>query len=108
MSFAKVYPMLIQKAERNGRTKEEVSAVTSWLTGYTSEQIENTLTSEISYGDFFRQAPAYNPASDRITGKICGIQIETIEDPLMKRIRQLDKLIDELAKGRPMEKVLRK
>lgn len=108
MSFAKVYPMLIQKAERKGRTKDEVNEVTSWLTGYTPEQIGDALSSEISYGDFFKQALAYNPASDMITGKICGIQIETIEDPLMKRIRQLDKLIDELAKGRLLEKVLRK
>ena len=106
MSFAKVYPMLIQKAEKKDRMRNEVYEVTSWLTGYTAEQIDAALLSDITYGDFFIQAPAYNKSSDNITGKICGVQIETIEDPLMKRIRQLDKLIDELAKGKTMEKIL--
>ena len=107
MPFSRVYPMLINKAERKGRTRKEVDEVTSWLTGYSSAQIDEALSSEITYGDFFSGAPAYNPSADLITGKICGIQVETIEDPLMKKIRQLDKLVDELARGRAMEKILR-
>ena len=107
MSFASVYAALINKAERKNRTRSEVDEVTAWLTGYTQEQIAAFMTSDLSYGDFFRQAPAYNPLSERITGKICGIQVEMIEDPLMKKVRQMDKLLDELANGRPMQKVVR-
>ena len=108
MPFAKVYSALVSKSERKGRTRAEVDEATSWLTGYTPDQIDALLTSDTTYGAFLQQAPAYNPASDLIKGKVCGVQVETIEDPLMKRVRQLDKLVDELAKGRPMEKVLRK
>ena len=108
MSFAKVYPMLIAKAERKGRTREDVLEVTSWLTGYTHEQIEALLKSDINYGDFFRKAPALNPNRKLIKGSICGIKVELIEDPLMQNIRYLDKLVDELAKGKAMEKILRK
>ena len=108
MSFAKVYPMLIAKAERKGRTREEVLEVTSWLTGYTHEEIEALLKSDINYGDFFRKAPALNPNRKLIKGSICGIKVELIEDPLMQEIRYLDKLVDELAKGKAMEKILRK
>ena len=107
MRFQKVYSALIQKAERKGRTREEVGEVTAWLTGYSAEQIDAAMDSDITYGRFFSDAPAYNPRASLITGKICGIQVETIEDPLMKKIRQLDKLVDELAKGRPMEDILR-
>lgn len=107
MSFAGVYPMLIAKAERKGRTRDEVLGVTAWLTGYTNEQLEELMGSEITYGDFFRQAPALNPARGQIKGSICGVRVETIEDPLMREIRYLDKLVDELAKGKPLEKVLR-
>lgn len=107
MSFAKVYPMLIAKAERKGRTREEVLALTEWLTGYSSTRLEELLRSDISYGDFFRQAPALNPARKKITGSICGVRVEAIEDPLMQEIRYLDKLVDELAKGKPMEKIMR-
>ena len=107
MSFAKVYPMLIAKAERKGRTREEVLALTEWLTGYSSIRLEELLRSDISYGDFFRQAPALNPARKKITGSICGVRVEAIEDPLMQEIRYLDKLVDELAKGKPMEKIMR-
>ena len=107
MSFAKVYTLLVKKAERKGRTRAEVDVVTSWLTGYSNEQIDELLSSDVTYGAFLEQAPAYNPASDLITGKVCGIQVETIEDSLTKRMRQLDKLVDELAKGWSMEKVLR-
>ena len=99
---------MVNKAERKGRTRAEVDEATSWLTGYAPDQIDALLTSDATYGAFLQQAPAYNPASNLIKGKICGVQVETIEDPLMKRVRQLDKLVDELAKGRPMEKVLRK
>ena len=107
MSFASVYSALIQKAERKGRTRAEVDEATAWLTGYTLEQIEAGLASDITYGEFLSGSPTYNPRSELITGKVCGVQVETIEDPLMKRVRQLDKLVDELAKGKPMEKVLR-
>lgn len=108
MSFAKVYPMLIAKAERKGRTRDEVLEVTAWLTGYAHEQIEEMMQSEVSYGDFFRKAPALNPSRKLIKGSICGVKVELIEDPLMQEIRYLDKLVDELAKGKPMEKILRK
>lgn len=108
MSFVKVYTALVNKAERKGRTRAEVDEAASWLTGYAPEQIDELLLSDTTYGAFLQQAPSYNPASELITGKVCGVQVETIEDPLMKRVRQLDKLVDELAKGRPMEKVLRK
>lgn len=108
MSFAKVYPMLIAKAERKGRTRDEVLEVTSWLTGYTPGQIEALLESDTAYGDFFRMAPALNPNRTLIKGSICGIKVELIEDPLMQNIRYLDKLVDELAKGKAMEKILRK
>lgn len=107
MVFAKVYPMLIAKAERKGRTRDEVLAVTTWLTGYTNEQLEELLDSDITYGDFFRNAPALNPARKQIKGSICGVKVENIEDPLMQEIRYLDKLVDELAKGKPMEKIMR-
>ena len=107
MKFSNVFPLLIQKAERKNRTRAEVYEVTSWLTGYTAKQIDAALGSEITYGSFFIDAPAYNPRSGLIKGKICGVQVETIEDPLMKKIRQLDKIVDELAKGKAMEKILR-
>ena len=107
MSFAKVYPMLIAKAERKGRTRDEVLAVTEWLTGYTTETLEELLDSEITYGDFFRNAPAPNPGRKEIKGSVCGVKVETIEDPLMREIRILDKLVDELAKGKTMEKILK-
>ena len=107
MKVSEVYPLLVQKAERKGRSKAEVDQVTAWLTGYSTEQIDAAMNSDITYGEFFSDTPAYNQRAALITGKICGIQIETIEDPLMKKIRQLDKLVDELAKGKPMESILR-
>ena len=107
MSFSKVYGLLIAKAERKGRTREEVEKVTFWLTGYTAQQIDELMDSEISYGDFFRQAPAMNPNREKITGVVCGVRVENIENPLMRDIRYLDKLVDELAKGKAMEKILR-
>ena len=108
MFFAKVYPMLISKAERKGQTKEEVLEVTAWLTGYSPEIIEALPESETTYGEFFRNAPALHPNRIFIKGSICGVKIELIEDPLMQDIRRLDKLVDELAKGKPIEKILRK
>ena len=107
MSFAKVYPLLIAKAERKGRTRDEVRTVTAWLTGYSNEQLEQLLDSDITYGDFFRNAPALNPARKQIKGSVCGVKVEAIEDPLMRELRYLDKLVDELARGKPMEKILR-
>lgn len=107
MKFSKVYPCLIQKAERKNRTKEEVFTVTSWLTGYSAQELEALLESDVSYGDFFRNAPAVNPKSGLIKGSVCGVKVEEISDPLMRQIRYLDKLVDELAKGKPMEKILR-
>lgn len=107
MMFAKVYPLLIAKATRKGQTPAEVDEVACWLTGYDKEQLRAFLESDLTYGDFFRQAPALNPNRKQITGVVCGGRVENIEDPLMQEIRYLDKLVDELAKGKPMEKVLR-
>lgn len=107
MSFSKVYGLLIAKAERKGRTRAEVEEVTSWLTGYTAQQIDELMDSEIPYGDFFRQAPEMNPNREKITGVVCGVRVENVENSLMRDIRYLDKLVDELAKGKAMEKILR-
>ncbi len=103
MKVSKVYPLLVAKAERKGRTKEEVDEIILWLTGYDMSSVDQDLT----YAEFFENAPAANPRADLIKGAVCGVRVENIEDPLMKRIRQLDKLIDELAKGKPKEKILR-
>ena len=108
MAFARVYPLLVAKAEKKGRTRSEVDQVTAWLTGYAPEELAGLERSDTSYGDFFRNAPAMNPARALITGRICGIRVEEIEDPLTREIRRLDKLVDELAKGKPLEKILRK
>lgn len=107
MKTAKVYPLLVNKAVRKGRTEEEVDQVICWLTGYSRPQLEELTAGEGTYGDFFRTAPTLNPARERITGVVCGVRVETVEEPLMREIRRLDKLIDELAKGKPMEKILR-
>jgi hypothetical protein len=108
MIFASVYPLYIEKVERKGKTKEEVDQIIYWLTGYSSEAFEMQLHNRVDFETFFNQAPQLNPHADKITGKICGYRIEEIEDPIMKKVRYLDKLIDELAKGRAMEKILRK
>lgn len=107
MLFSKLYPLLVTKAQKKGRTREEVDQVTSWLTGYSSEEIAQMEQSDLCYGDFFRKAPAMNPNRFLITGKICGVKVEEIEDPLMREIRYLDKLVDELARGKSLEKILR-
>lgn len=107
MKFSKVYPLLVAKAERKGRTKAEVDTIISWLTGYNSEQVQEQLKKEVDYKTFFEQAPQMNPNCHLITGSVCGIKVQEIEDPLMQKIRYLDKLIDELAKGKAMEKIMR-
>lgn len=108
ISVASVYPFYIAKAERKGRTKAEVDEIIRWLTGYSQKELEVHLTKETNFENFFAQAPQLNPARSLITGMICGVRIEEIEDPLMREVRYLDKLIDELAKGKAMEKILRK
>ena len=108
MPFGKLYPMLIAKAEKKGRTRAEVDEVTAWLTGYSRERLEELIESDITYGDFFLQAPALNPNRRLIKGVVCGVRVEDIEEPLMQEIRYLDKLVDELAKGKAMEKILRR
>lgn len=107
MDLKKVYDCLVAKATRKGRTREEVDAVTSWLTGYTPEEIAAKCEAGTPYGQFFLDSPHWNPASVLIKGSVCGIKVEEIEDPLMQKIRYLDKLVDELYKGKPLEKVLR-
>ena len=107
MPLGKVYPLLVNKAIKKGRTQEEVNTIICWLTGYISQQLEELLNLPTTYGDFFRKAPAPNPNRKLIKGSICGIRVEEIEEPLMQEIRYLDKLVDELAKGKTMEKILR-
>ena len=108
MSFAKVYPLLVQKAERKGRTKAEVDEVICWLTGYDVDGLQSQIDKGVDLTTFYAEAPNMNPNRDLIKGVVCGIRVENVEDPLMKTIRQLDKLVDELAKGKAMEKILRK
>lgn len=107
MPFARVYPMYMQKAERKNRTKEEVDRIIFWLTGYDRAGLQRQLDEGSDFETFFAQAPAFHPNSSLIKGVVCGVRVEDIDDPLMQKIRYLDKLIDELAKGKPMEKILR-
>jgi len=107
MPFASVYPLYIQKAEKKGRSKAEVDAVICWLTGYDQQALARQIEDKCTLEEFFAQAPLINPNVSKITGIICGCRVEEIEDKLMQKIRYLDKLVDELAKGRPMEKILR-
>lgn len=107
MLFAKIYPLWVQKAERKGRSRQEVDQVIRWLTGYTPAGLQKHVKGTGDLESFFDQSPAYNPLAKRITGTVCGVRVEEVADPLMRRIRQLDKLIDELAQGRTMEKILR-
>ncbi len=106
--FAQIYPLYVQKAERKQRTKDEVDEVIRWLTGYDREGLERQIEQQNDLETFFAEAPALNPNSALITGVVCGVRVEDVDDPLMRKIRYLDKLIDELAKGRAMEKILRK
>ena len=108
MPFAKVYPLLVNKAVRKGRTAVEVDQVIQWLTGYDTDGLIAVLDSEANYETFFAEAPQMNPNRKKIVGTICGVRVENIEEPLMQEIRYLDKLIDELAKGKTLEKILRK
>ncbi len=108
MSFAGVYPHYIQKAEKKGRTKEEVDEIIFWLTGYDQQALQQHIDNKTDFETFFAQAPHINPNTSKITGVICGYRVEDIEDPLVQKVRYLDKLIDELAKGKAIEKILRK
>ena len=107
MPFAKVYPMYVQKAERKGRTQEDVDQIIQWLTGYDAGGLAKQLDAQHDFATFFDEAPAMNPNTSLITGVVCGVRVEDVEDPLMQKIRWLDKLVDELAKGKAMEKILR-
>ncbi len=108
MIFATIYPLYIQKAEKKGRTKAEVDAVIFWLTGYDERSLQGQIDRKADFQTFFAQAPRMNPDASKITGTICGYRVEEIEDPIMRNIRYLDKLVDELAKGKAMDKILRK
>jgi len=107
MKFATVYPLYIKKAEKKGRTKAEVDEIIFWLTGYNKQTLQKQIDSQTDFETFFAKAPALNPGVSKITGVICGYRVEEIEDKLMQKVRYLDKLIDELAKGKKMEKILR-
>jgi hypothetical protein len=108
MTVASVYPHYVAKAEKKGRTKKEVDEIISWLTGYSQRELEEELKKEADFEHFFDKAPKLNPSRSNIKGVICGVRVEEIEDPIIQNVRYLDKLIDELAQGKPMEKILRK
>lgn len=108
MSFGSVYPLYVQKAEKKGRTKEEVDQVISWLTGYSGEQLQRAIDAEVTLESFFEQAPRMNPKASLVKGLVCGVRVEDVADPLMRKIRRLDRLIDELARGKKMASVLRR
>jgi hypothetical protein len=107
MKFSRVYPLYVQKAERKNRTKAEVDQIICWLTGYNQDQLQAQIEGESNLEAFFDNAPMFNPKTSLITGVVCGVRVEDIEDPLMRKVRYLDKLIDELAKGKAMDKILR-
>ena len=107
MKFAKVYPLYVQKAERKNRTKEEVDQIICWLTGYSRAELRQQIEEESDFATFFARAPGIHPNASLIKGTVCGVRLEEIEDPLMRNIRYLDKLVDELAKGKTMDKILR-
>ncbi|HBC38703.1 DUF2200 domain-containing protein [Petrimonas sulfuriphila] len=108
LSFASVYPYYVEKAKKKGRSKAEVDDIIRWLTGYSEKDLQNILASDMNFETFFTQAPQINPNASKITGVICGYRVEEIEDEIVQKARYLDKLIDELAKGKAMEKILRK
>ena len=108
MAFASVYPLYVAKAEKKGRTKAELHTIIHWLTGYDEQSLQQQIENRVDFQTFFANAPRMNPSVSKITGVICGYRVEEIEDPLMQQIRYLDKLVDELAKGKKMEKILRK
>jgi hypothetical protein len=108
MKFSSVYPMYVQKAERKNRTKAEVDRIICWLTGYSQAELQNQLERQSDFETFFNQAPMFNPNASLIKGVVCGVRVEEIEDPLIRKVRYLDKLIDELAKGKALDKILRR
>jgi len=108
IAFADVYPHYVAKAERKDRTKEEVDEIILWLTGYSQSELHSQIKNKVTFDEFFTQAPKMNPARKQITGIICGVRVEDIKEPLMQEIRYLDKLVDELAKGKPLAKIFRK
>jgi hypothetical protein len=108
MKFSSVYPLYVQKAERRNRTKEEVDQVIRWLTGYRQDQLQAQIERQSDFETFFAAAPAYHPNAALIKGVVCGVRVEAVEDPLMRKVRCLDKLVDELAKGKTLDKILRK
>src|SRR5262245_2613703 len=105
-SFAKVYPLLVAKAEKKGRTKAEVDEIIRWLTGYSQKSLDDEIENKTTYENFFARAPHMNPSRSLITGAVCGVRVENIEEPVMREIRYLDKMIDELAKGKEMDKII--
>ena len=107
MSFGSVYPLYVQKAERKGRTREEVDQIISWLTGYSGEQLQHAIEARVAIEPFFAQAPRMNPKASLVKGVVCGVRVEEVADPLMRKIRCLDRLIDELARGKKMAGILR-
>lgn len=107
MSFGSVYALYVQKAEKKGRTKAEVNEVIAWLTGYTAKQLQRVLDDKVDFETFFAKAPRFNPKATLITGVVCGVRVEELADPLMQKIRYLDKLVDELAKGKKLATILR-
>ncbi len=107
MAFARVYPLYVQKVERKGRTREELDRVIQWLTGYDQQGLQEQIDAQADFETFFAQAPRMNPNAGLIKGVVCGVRVEDIEDPLMQKLRWLDKLVDELARGKAMEKILR-
>lgn len=107
MKFSSVYPLLVRKAEKKGRTQEDVDSVVRWLTGYDDQGLRSQIENEADFETFFTEAPQINANAGKITGVVCGVRVEDIDDPLIQKVRWLDKLVDELAKGRPMEKILR-
>lgn len=108
MTFGSVYPLYVAKAEKKGRTREEIDIIINWLTGYTTENLEEIINSDINFSSFFEQAPNMNPKRNLIKGSVCGVKVQEIEEDIMREIRYLDKLVDELAMGKSMEKILRK
>lgn len=107
MKFSSVYPMYVQKVERKQRTREEVGRIICWLTGYGQAELEQQIERQVDFETFFDEAPSFNPNASLITGVVCGVRVEDVEDPLMRKVRYLDKLIDELAKGKALDRILR-
>ena len=108
MKFSSIYPMYVQKVERKQRTREEVDRIICWLTGYGQAELERQIERQVDFETFFDEAPSFNPNASLITGVVCGVRVEDVEDPLMRKVRYLDKLVDELAKGKALDRILRR